>query len=228
MPESDQTPKVRRYCVQAKNRREAVAKLVHKYPLLKELYQAGPNNDGKGGWVNAIKDQHQSAYRVLFYLDRLPLAAQCRDKEPYEILYGNVSDSDQPNYPRVLFTTTGGVNLVPDGLPESPFGTAIRTDSLEIVPVTFERDLRTASLVEQGYAYICLYDGEVDALRIIDLRDYTEIYMVEKRREVQVRTEEEMVIGDATFVHPFFLKYRVKDIDEAVDPRDAVRRMLDN
>lgn len=227
MDPTNSAEKPRRYGVSAENRREAIRKLTKKYPNLVDLYDDGPNRDGKAGWINAIKDQRQSAYRVLFYLNRLPLAAEYQDQEPYEVLYGSISDSDQPNYPRVLFTTTGGVNLVPSAIPADSFAVAVKTDSLEIVPVTFDRDVRTKALLDSGYAYICVYDGTVDALQILDLRKYTEVYMVPERHEVQVRTEEEIVVGDSTFVRPFFLKYRVKRaVHESVNAKDAANQML--
>jgi len=223
--ETNNQPK--RHGVLAKNRREAIGKLVKKYPILGELYDDGPNRDGKGGWINAIKDQRASAYRVLFYINRLPLADAYSDSEPYEVLYGSISESDEPNYPRVLYTTTGGVNLVPSAIPADSFPVAVKTDSLEIVPVTFDRDVRTDALRESGYAYICVYDGTVDALQILDLREYTEVYMVRERQEVQVRTEEEIVVGDARFVRPFFLKYRVKKAAQfTVNAKDAASQML--
>ncbi len=223
------TPKPGRYGVLAKNRREAISKLVAKFPLIRELYDEGPNRDGKGGWINAIKDQRESAYRVLFYLDRLPMAKEHQHVEPYEVLYGSVSDSDEPNYPRVLYTTTGGVNLIPADIPAESFSVAVKTDSLEIVPISFERDVRTDALLDSGYAYICVYDGEVDALRILDLRKFTEVYMIKERKEVQVRTEEDIIVGDARFVRPFFLKYRVKRSSQLTqDAKSAASKMLDD
>ena len=228
MNELDPSSKPRRYGVKASNRREAISKLVAKYPLMKELYDDGPNRDGKGGWVNAIKDQREAVYRVLFYVDRLPMAEEYSDSEPYEVLYGSVADSDVPNFPRVLYTTTGGVNLDPADIPAESFSVAVKTNSLEIVPVTFGRDVRTDALVESGYAYVCLYDAEMDALRILDLKLFTEVYMIKERQEVQVRTEEEIVVGDATFVRPFFLKYRLKKSSELLDDaKDAAAKMLD-
>ncbi len=216
----------RRQFVAAENRVQAIRKFKQKYPVLNDLYDPGPNQDGKAGWVNAIKDQHESAYRLIFYLDRLPLGKEHQDQEAYEIIFGQVGETDQPNYPRVLFTTTGAVNLVPDSIPDTPFPVAVKTDSLEIVPVAFDRDYLTAQLIKSGYAYVCLYDGEADALRILDLADYTEVMVVDHRREVQVRTEEEMVVGDATFIRPFFLKYRVKEIASADDPKQAAIEFL--
>lgn len=227
MNDSDAASKRGRYGVSAKNRREAIIKLVSKYPLIKELYDEGPNRDGKGGWINAIKDQREAAYRVLFYLDRLPMSAEHQDSEPYEILYGSVSDSDAPNYPRVLYTTTGGVNLDPADIPSESFSVAVKTESLEIVPVSFDRDVRTSALLDSGYAYICVYDGTLDALRILDLKKFSEIYMIKERQEVQVRTAEEIIVGDATFVRPFFLKYRVKRAGQTAESaKQAASKML--
>src|SRR6056297_2609166 len=81
---------IRPHLVRAQSRRQAVARLLAKNPVLRELYDEGPNRDGKGGWVNAIKDQRTSAYRLIFYLHRLPLASEYKDQEPYEVLFGAV------------------------------------------------------------------------------------------------------------------------------------------
>jgi hypothetical protein len=98
----------------------------------------------------------------------------------------------------------------------------VKTDSVEIVPVTFDRDVLTDALIDSGYAYICVYDADADALRILDLRHYTEVYMIKERKEVQVRTEEEIIVGDATFVRPFFLKYRLKKASQlSLDAKTA-------
>ena len=45
MYESEQMPSVRNY-IEAKNRREAVKKLIEGNPTPKELYDPGPNDDG--------------------------------------------------------------------------------------------------------------------------------------------------------------------------------------
>ena len=128
MYESDQKKSIRNY-VAAKNRRDGVKKLIEGNPTLKGLYDPGPNDDGKGGWINAIKDQHGQVYRLLFYIDRLPLGIECEDKESYEILYGEIGENDEPNFPRALFTTTGGINLMRDSIPGTEFSTAIQTTS---------------------------------------------------------------------------------------------------
>ncbi len=228
MTEPDEKPAVRRNYVAAKNRREAVQKMIMNHPTLKAMYRAGPNDDGKGGWINAIKEQRGSVYRLLFYLDRLPLAAEYQDREPYELLYGDIHDDDVPNYPRALFTTTGGVNLMRDGLPGITFAREIQTNSLEIVPLPFDRDLLTAGLRDRGYAYICCYDGEGQGLRIFDLSDFYEIYVNREKQEIQVRNEDTVVVGDAQLVKPFLLKYVVKRAEhQAIDPSDAASRLLD-
>ena len=107
--------------VRAKNRRSAVAHMIAKDPILSQLYDEGPNNDGKGGWVNMIRDQHGQAYRLLFYLDRIRLSKKHTDKESYEVIYGEIDPHrEEPNFPRALYTTSGAVNLMHDGLPPEP------------------------------------------------------------------------------------------------------------
>ncbi|WP_442511792.1 hypothetical protein SH528x_003537 [Novipirellula sp. SH528] len=226
MYESDQLPSVRNYIV-AKNRREAVKKLIEGNPTLKELYDPGPNDDGKGGWVNAIKDQRGQVYRLLFYIDRLPLGIECEDKESYEILYGEIGENDAPNFPRALFTTTGAINLMRDSIPGPPFAHAIKTNSLEIVPFELERDLLTAPLLKRGVAYVCAFDEKEQGLRILDLREYSEIYCSKGQQEIQVRNEESVIVGDTKLVRAFYLKYIVRRAEpEAIDPRDAAKRLL--
>ncbi|TWU38732.1 hypothetical protein Q31b_38100 [Novipirellula aureliae] len=226
MYESDQMPSVRND-VEAKNRREAVKKLIEGNPTLKELYDPGPNDDGKGGWVNAIKDQHRQVYRLLFYIDRLPLGIEWKDKESYEILYGEIGENDEPNFPRALFTTTGAINLMRDSIPGPPFAIAINTNSLEIVPFELEGDLLTAPLLKRGIAYVCAFDGKEQGLRILDLREYSEIYCSKDQQEIQVRNENTVIVGDTKLVRAFYLKYIVRRAEpEAIDPRDAANRML--
>ena len=111
MLDSDEQPRTRDY-VAAKNRRDAVKKMISNHPTLSVLYRSGANDDGKAGWINAIRDQREPVYRLLFYLDRLPIGREFRDREPFEILYGDFVDDSEPNFPRALFTTTGGVNLL--------------------------------------------------------------------------------------------------------------------
>jgi len=122
---------------------------------------------------------------------------------------------------------TGAVNLIPDALLEKKFAVGVKTDCIEIVPVPMNRDFRVAPLIKDGCAYICLYDSAVDALQILDLNHWSEIYTVQQRREVQVRTSEEMVVGDATFVRPFFLRLRKRRFKSgAASPREAANEML--
>ena len=226
MSQSESPARVGRYGVRAENRQDAIEKMVLSHPTLAPLYEPGERNDGKGGWVNAIRDQRESVYRLLFYLDRLPFAADYRGMEPHEVLYGDVH-GDEPNYPRALFTMTGGVNLIPKDLPDPTFAAAVKTDSLEIVPLSYDRDMRTATLVKYGYGYICLYDGDADALRILDLQNYTEIFVIKDSQEVQVRHGETIIIGDGRYLKPFFLKYVVKQAeDKADDPAAAAMARL--
>lgn len=211
--EAESAPANLKGFVAASNRAEAVGKLIREHPTLQPLYSAGPHNDGKGGWVNAIKDQRASAYRLLFYLERLPLAPELGDVEAYTVLYGNVLPGDAPNFPRVLFTTTGGVNLIADDLPGPEFAAAVRTNSLEIVPLTFERDRLTSFLRESHYAYICMYDEAQDALRILDLADYIEVMVAKDKKEVVLQGTEHVVAGDAKWIWPFYLRYVIKSAE---------------
>lgn len=229
MTDSADSPQVVRDYVAAKDRRQAVKKMIMSHATLAALYQAGRNNDGKAGWVNAIRDQREPVYRLLFYIDRLPIAPEYRDREAFEILYGEFRDDGEPNYPRVLFTTTGGVNLVREGLPDEQFAAAIKTDSLEIVPLSMERDLLTEHLLNRGLAYVCAFDGERQGLRILNLKDFYEIFVSADKQEIQVRNEESIIVGDTRFVQPFFLRYVVKRAGEAsVNPAEAASRMLGN
>ncbi|MGI9471454.1 MAG: hypothetical protein ACR2NZ_07985, partial [Rubripirellula sp.] len=152
-----------------------------------------------------------------FYLEKLPLAAELGDMESYEVLYGQVVPGDAPNYPRVLFTTTGGVNLIPDDVPGPEFAAAVRTNSLEIVPVTFERDRLTSHLRERHFAYLCVYDEEQDALRIHDLADYWEVLVKKDEKEVLLSSADHIVDGNANWVWPFYLRYIIKSADEEGD-----------
>lgn len=213
--------------VAAKNRREAIKKMTAEHPTLKSLYRAGTQDDGKAGWVNAIRDQREPVYRLLLYLDRMPISEEYRDREPFEMLFGQFAD-DQPNYQRALYTTTGGVNLLLGDLPDATFATALKTESLEIVPMSMDRDLKTVHLRERHYAYVCAFDENRQGLRVLNLEDYHEIFVLPDRQEIQVRSEEEIVVGDTRFVKPFFLKYGVKRATrDAVNPSDAARFLLD-
>ena len=193
--------------VQAANRREAVKRMIAPDPLLNLLYQEGPNRDGKGGWVNLIRDQHDQAYRLLFYLDRIPLTAEFSDREPYEVLYGEIDpSSDQVNFPRALFTTTGAVNLMRDGIPDEHFVRLLSKELFQMEPCPLDRDILVRHLWDRGFLYVCVYDKEAEGLRILDLQNYSEIYSVPSRDEVQVRNEEEIVLGDTSELRPFLLK----------------------
>jgi hypothetical protein len=193
--------------VRAKNRSEAVKRMIAGDPLLRELYAAGPNNDGKGGWINMIRDQHDEAYRLLFYLDRIPITKSFAELEPYEVVFGKIDPNrEEPNFPRALYTTTGAVNLMRDGIPGDQFVRLLKLNQFEIEPLSQERDILISNLWERGLVYVCIYDKEREALRILDLRDYTEIYFVPQRNEVQVRNEDEVIVGDMTDVQPFTLR----------------------
>jgi hypothetical protein len=193
--------------VRANNRREAVARMISKDPILRELYDEGPNRDGKGGWVNMIRDQHEKAYRLLFYLDRIRLAKAHADKEPYEVIYGEIDPNrEEPNFPRALYTTSGAVNLMRGGLPGDPFVRLLKLDQFEIEPLSQKRDLVVSRLWDRGCVYVCIYDKEREALRILDLREYSEIYFVQQRKEIQVRNENDIIIGDMTDLRPFLLR----------------------
>lgn len=219
--------KIRDY-VAAKNRREAVAKMISREPGLKPLYRGGPNDDGKAGWVNAIRDQREPVYRLLFYLDRLPIAAEYQDRESFELLYGTVIDDDHPNFPRALFTTTGGVNLVREDLPNAEFAAAVKTDSLEIVPVAMDKDLLVAHLLKRKLAYVCIFDDTRQGLRVLDLREFYEIFVNADKFEIQVRNEDRIVVGDTRLMRPFFLRYVIKKASwDANNPAEAASRMLD-
>ncbi|MFK8111637.1 MAG: hypothetical protein AB8B91_05530 [Rubripirellula sp.] len=193
--------------VKAANRREAVAKMIKPDPILDALYEDGPNKDGKGGWINMIRDQHDQAYRLLFYLDRMQLAKAYDDQEPYAVLYGEIDpDSDTVNFPRALYTTTGAVNLMRDGIPGAQFVKMLQRGHFEIEPFEDERDILVKHLLERGCLYACVYDKEAEGLRILDLQEYSEIYFVPSRNEIQVRNEEEIVLGETNELRPFVLK----------------------
>lgn len=220
-------PTNQRDYVAAANRREAMAKLVTAHPTLRAIYQAGPQNDGKAGWVNAIRDQHDPAYRLLFYLDRLPIAPEYSDADIHELFFGPYDEYADPNYQRVLFTTTGGVNLLLQDLPDPTFGTALVTQSLEVVPLSMDRDLRIEHLVKDRFAYICAFDETRDGMWILPLKDFHEIYVSRKNKEIQVRDEERIFVGDTRVMQPFLLRYVVKKADgRAVDSRTAANERL--
>jgi hypothetical protein len=227
MLESDEQPRTRDY-VAAKNRRDAVKKMISNHPTLSVLYRSGTNDDGKAGWINAIRDQREPVYRLLFYLDRLPIGREFRNREPFEILYGDFVDDSEPNFPRALFTTTGGVNLLRDDIPDVDFATAVITNSLEIVPLSMERDLRTEHLIRRGLAYVAAFDHERQGLRLLNLRDFYEVFVSKEKREIQVRNEERIIVGDTRFVQPFFLRYVVKSAEfDGENPSEAAGQMLE-
>lgn len=193
--------------VRATDRRSAVKKMLAINPLLKPLYGEGPSNDGRGGWVNMIRDQHGDVYRLLFYLERIPLSPQCGDKEAYEVLFGEIDpNSPRCNFPRVVYTTTGAVNLMSDGIPNEAFVRLLKLNQFEIEPFPLDEDVRTAGLWDQGFVAICIYDSQGEGLRILCLQDFFEIFVVPQRLEIQVRNEEEIVVGDTTDLKPFLLK----------------------
>ena len=154
--------------VSAATRGEAIRKMVLPDPLLSLLYDSGPAKDGKAGWVNAIKDQNGGAYRLLFYIIKLELAEAYSDTEPYEVLYGPISDA--ANFPRMLYTTTGAINLMRDGIPSERFCLDLLRSALEIVPLELGKDLKVEFLLKKGCAYLCVYDRDGEGIRILDLR----------------------------------------------------------
>lgn len=223
---SDKTP--RDYVV-AKNRREAMKRLLHIYPTLGGLYRAGSNDDGKAGWINAIRDQHDPAYRLLFYLDRLPIAEEYSNTDLHELFFGPYDEHGEPNFQRVLFTTTGAINLLCQDLPDQSFAAALATGSLEVVPVSMERDLRTSHLLEEDLAYICAVDSEREGMWILSLKDFHEIYVSKDKCEVQVRDEERIFVGDTSILRPFFLRYGIKRIvNRSVNPSEAAGKLLED
>lgn len=229
MSESEKQSSTPRDYVTAKNRRDAVKKMIAVHPGLKALYGAGPNDDGKGGWINAIRDQREPVYRLLFYLDRLPIAEEHQDRESFILLYGDYDGASEPNFQRALFTTTGGINLLREDLPEPVFAAALKTGSLEIVPLSMEKDMKTCHLLENGMAYVGAFDVERNGLRILNLNDFYEIYVSKDKSEIQVRNEERVIVGDTRFVRPFFLRYVVKEADKlSNNPSEAAGQVLND
>jgi hypothetical protein len=226
MTDSDESNITKDY-VAAANRRDAMSKLVAAHPTLRSIYQSGPQNDGKAGWVNAIRDQHDPAYRLLFYLDRLPIAEDYGDIDVHELFFGAYDEYADPNYQRVLFTTTGGVNLLLQDLPDATFGTALVTHSLEVVPLSMDRDLRIEHLLKDRFAYVCAFDETRNGMWILPLKDFHEIYVSRENKEIQVRDEERIFVGDTTIMQPFLLRYVVKKADDrAIDSRTAANQRL--
>lgn len=216
--------------VKAETRAEAVQKMIIPDPLLSQLYDAGPAKDGKAGWVNAIKDQFGGAYRLLFYIDKLRLAPEFSDREPYEVLYGEIGDADAPpNFPRALYTTTGAINLMRDGVPSERFVLDLLRSALEIVPWETGRDIQIKNLIKQGYAYICVYDRDGQGIRALDLNEYFEIFNTPELNEIQVHNADEVVIGDTQFVRPFLIRYAPGPMEEAAESAaDAATDLLNN
>lgn len=212
--------------VKAADRKQAVRLMILSDPLLSSLYAEGKNKDGKDGWVNAIRDQSGAVYRLLFYVDRLQVAPEYRDNETYEILYGSVSDHEEPNYPRALFTTTGAINLMRDGIPGPRFVDALKRGILEIVPYALGRDIKTEHLRKDGYAYLCIYDRDGQGIRVLDLLEYLIVYDNRASDEIQVHQEEQLVIGDTRFVRPFLLKYTRGIEEERQSSASAAEAML--
>lgn len=228
MPDSNVDPVKPRDYMPAKNRREAMSRMIAAHPTLRTLYKDGPQDDGKAGWVNAIRDQHDPAYRLLFYLDRLTIAAAHRQVDLHELYFGAYDEYADPNFQRVLFTTTGGVNLLREDLPDASFAAALATDSLEVVPLSMERDLRIAHLLAEHYAYICAFDEERQGLWILSLKDFHEIYVSREKCEIQVRDEERIIVGDTRVMRPFLLRYVFKRADRGFEnSSDAAKSMLD-
>ncbi|MGB7346380.1 MAG: hypothetical protein WBD20_19330 [Pirellulaceae bacterium] len=205
MPAEESPRPVSLSFVKAKTRSEAINKMVLPDPLLSLLYDNGPAKDGKAGWVNAIKDQNGGAYRLLFYIIKLDLAEEYTGREAYEVLYGPIGDA--PNFPRALYTTTGAINLMRDGLPSERFCRDLLQSKLEIVPLTLGKDLKIKFLREKGCVYICVYDRDGEGIRILDLDKYYEIFDTRELEEIQVRNEDEVIIGDTRFVKPFMIRY---------------------
>ena len=227
MADSDADPTNVRDYVAAKNRREAMSRIVAAHPSIQSIYRPGPSDDGKAGWINAIRDQHSPAYRLLFYLDRLPIAQDFREMDLHELFFGEYDEHAEPNFQRVLFTTTGGVNLLRGELPDATFATALSTDSLEVVPLSMERDLRIAHLLKENLAYICAFDGERQGLWILSLKDFHEIYVSKEKREIQVRDEERIIVGDTRILRPFLLRYVTKRAGhDSANPSEAAGRIL--
>ena len=226
MSEGTDPNNVRDY-VAAKNRKDAISKLVAAHSTLRAIYKPGPQNDGKAGWVNAIRDQHDPAYRLLFYLDRLPVAEDYSATDVHELFFGPYDEYADPNYQRVLFTTTGGVSLLLQDLPDPTFATALLTDSLEVVPLSMDRDLRIQHLLENRFAYVCAFDEKRDGMWILNLKDFHEIYVSRQAKEIQVRDEERIFVGDTSVMQPFLLRYVVKKSDDrAIDSRTAASDRL--
>lgn len=228
MPDSDIKPAAQRDYVAAKNRRDAMTRLITAHPTLNAIYRSGPNDDGKAGWINAIRDQHDPAYRLLFYLDRLPIAEEYGATDLHELFFGEYDEHAEPNFQRVLFTTTGGVNFLLQDLPDNSVAAALATDSLEVVPLSMERDLRIAHLLKERHAYICAFDSDRQGLWILSLKDFHEIYVSKEKREIQVRDEERIIVGDTRVLRPFLLRYVIKRAGHvSKNPSEAAGRILE-
>lgn len=204
--------------VAADSRVEAVKKMIKTDPFLSLLYDDGKAKDGKAGWVNAIRDQAGGAYRLLLYIDKLALAKEHSDREPYEVLYGEIGQNDEPNYPRMLYTMSGAINLMRDGIPSERFALDLLRSELEMVPFDQGKDVQVKNLLNNGYGYICVYDRDGQGIRALDLNEYHEIFDIAEENEIQVRNSEEVIVGDTKFVRPFLIRYAPKSFYE--DPND--------
>ena len=214
--------------VVAETRAEAVRKMILPDPFLSLLYDEGKAKDGKGGWVNAIRDQSGKAYRLLLYIDKLELAKEFSDREPYEVLYGEIRDDGEPNYPRMLYTMSGAINLMRDGIPSERFALDLLRSELQMVPFDAGKDVQVKHLLASGYGYICVYDRDGEGIRALDLNEYHEIFDIADENEIQVRNSEEVIIGDTKFVRPFLIRYAPKSFYENdEDPAAAAQAQLD-
>jgi len=62
---------------------------------------------------------------------------------------------------------------------------------------------------------------------ILPLKDFHEIYVSRENKEIQVRDEERIFVGDTTIMQPFLLRYVVKKADDrAIDSRTAANQRL--
>ena len=217
--------------VRAENRVQAVKKMILPDPLLKALYVDGAKK-GRQRKVGSMPSATKTAlaYRLLFYVDRIPIADEFRSMETYEVLYGSVKEYEEVNFPRVLFTTTGAINLMRDGIPSARFVAALRKGILEITPYKLGHDVKTEALRKSGSAYLCIYDRDGEGIRVLDLLDYLMVYDDRNNEEIQVHTEDELVVGDTRFVRPFLLRYskNVPVEREFADTTAAADEMLRN
>ena len=199
--------------VEAQSRAEAIEKMVRSHPWLSILYSSGSSSDGKAGWVNAIKDQRSDAYRLLMYIHKLRVAAGFQDRDAYEVLYDKIGDDDDPNYPRMLFTMSGAINLMRDGIPSERFALDLLHSELELVPYERGKEVRVETLRKNGNAYIGIYDQKGQGIRFLDLLKFHEIFDTPDVNEIQVHSANEVVVGDTKFVRPFLIRYAPKSFE---------------